>query len=72
MKTKKLLIALLMITILGFFNVAVSTNITAEKESLEEELVLEDWMKEVFISEDMFIEEPLEVEDWMTEPFKIN
>lgn len=72
MKTKKLLIAILIIIILGFFNIAVSTNVITEGEVIEEELVLEDWMKEVFISEDTFMEEPLEVEDWMTKPFKIN
>ena len=72
MKTKKLLIIILMIAILGFFNVAVSTNTTVERELIEEELIFEDWMKEIFVDAGTSIDEPLEAEDWMTEPFKIN
>jgi hypothetical protein len=72
MKTRQLLIAIFIIMILGFFNVAVSTNTNTPSSTVpvyEEELYVEDWMTHPFV--DSF-EEPLEVEDWMIEPFKIN
>ena len=66
MKTRNLLIGIILVMILGLF---VSGTPSTRETFVEEELVVEDWMTHSF---DTLNEEPLELEDWMTKPFTLN
>jgi len=73
MKTKHILISVLLIVMLGLLTAGIKEVPTVESPvdseiMIEDNIMVECWMIEPF----MIVEEPLELEDWMTKPFPIN
>jgi len=74
MKTKHILITVILILFLGLLTSAIGEKPTIESPELsemvfhEERVDVEEWMTEPFT----IYEEPLVLEEWMTKPFVIN
>ena len=68
MKTRNLLIGIILVMILALFVSGKNTSIPVDV-IYEEPIEIEYWMTQPFDTNTYLAEEPLEVEDWMTQPF---
>jgi len=68
MKTRNLLIAIVLIMILGLFVSGTHSKRTHDV-IFEAPIELEDWMTQPFDTNEYLAEGDIAIEDWMTEPF---